>query len=142
MWLCSTDSNPREGSGSGAPRLGEGSPPPPSWVEARLPSVSPGCGSPRPHGTVTSPFPRSTPPPLWRCPPQVEGQGKPLSIHCMQTCLRAALERGKAENMLFFFCSSRPAAAWFLEAKLGQGVGSPACRPRSAARAGVKLAPT
>ena len=49
MWLCSTDSNPREGSGSGAPRLGEGSPP--SWVEVRLPSVSPGCGSPRPHGT-------------------------------------------------------------------------------------------
>ena len=26
-----------------------------------------------------------------------------LSIHCMQTCLRAALVRGKAENMLFFF---------------------------------------
>ena len=24
---------------------------PPSWVEVRLPSVSPGCGSPRPHGT-------------------------------------------------------------------------------------------
>ena len=24
---------------------------PPSWVEVRLPSVSPGCGTPRPHGT-------------------------------------------------------------------------------------------
>ena len=49
MWLCSTDSNPREGSGSGTPRLGEGCPP--SWVEVRLPRVSPGCGTPRPHGT-------------------------------------------------------------------------------------------
>ena len=49
MWLCSTDSNPREGSGSGTPRLGEGCPP--RWVEVRLPRVSPGCGTPRPHGT-------------------------------------------------------------------------------------------
>ena len=73
---------------------------PPSWVEVRLPSVSPGCGAPCPHGTWL-PVPS-----LGVGLGKVEGSSSatlamptriPLSIHCMRTCLRAALVRGKAE---------------------------------------------
>ena len=86
---------------------------PPAGLRSTSPASHLGGGPPRPQGTWL-PVPSLgvelgmvdvAHPPFWRCPPQVEGQGKtPCQFIACGLCLRAAREREQAEIWFPLVC--------------------------------------